>query len=146
MVRIDVLIREQATHVENHLCSKSPLQAKCDRRRDMTARVHQFNLLSSDKLAREARSRKHVVRRCGQRRRFVVRQSVPIDPMLLQFFVKLATSYASPGRVSDLALETEQRELDANFGQLPQVWNHLRLAERIQHSIVRNKENAFSVE
>jgi len=29
---------------------------------------------------------------------------------------------------------------------LPQVWNHLRLAERIKHSIVRNKENAFSVE
>jgi hypothetical protein len=66
--------------------------------------------------------------------------------MLLQFFVKLATSFASPRRVSDLALETEQRELDASFGQLLQVWNHLRLAERIQHSVVRNKEDAFSVE
>jgi len=48
--------------------------------------------------------------------------------------------------IRDRAFETKQGEFDTNFSELLQIRQHLRLAERIQHSIVRNKKDAFSVE
>jgi hypothetical protein len=55
-------------------------------------------------------------------------------------------SLASCGRVGDGPLETEQSELNAKFGQLLQIRDHLRLAERVEHSVIRNEKDAFSVE
>src|SRR6185503_7397186 len=139
---VDVLLCHQPAHVEDHLRPQPLLQSERDGCGDMSARMDHLDSVAFDECTCFANTGEYVVDRSGHGRALVITQPVPFDAVSSEFLSERLTLRHAFGCERLRSFETQERESNAALRELAQVWNDLALAERIEHSVVRDEQNA----
>src|SRR6266550_5900773 len=103
--------------------------------------MYHLNLLIAHQTASVSYPGQYVVRRGRQRRRLVITQPVPIDSSDCQVSPQFLTRLVSLRCVRPRSLKTKQRELNALLAQCPKIRNYLALTQRVEHSVIGDKEH-----
>lgn len=103
----------------------------------MYAAVDDVDIAFRDPPVRKKRAAKNVVRRRRDRKTFVITETVPNDAFRRKPFAFGRDLFPCP-RPPLLRLEGEQLHLVPALYQFAQIWQHLRLHQRLPHPEITN--------
>src|SRR5215213_1655439 len=136
---VDILFRHQPAQVKNHPDAETALQSESYSCGNVTARMDHLDPVTTNERARFAIAGDYVVGRRGYRWSLMITQPVPFDALGFQLRAQLFAVRNAFGRKRFRPFETQQRKLHSAPRQLAQVRQHLALAERVKHAVVRDE-------
>src|ERR1043165_3637043 len=72
----------------------------------------------------------------------MITEPVPLDSLLREFAFELFALCGAVGLEGTRAFEAQQRKANTSFRERAHVRQHLRLSERLEHSVVGNEKDS----